>query len=172
MLYRDSNQIVFELDYNTVVMSTFGKWLLAKRKGLRLLQSDVARAAGVSVSYISTLERAQPHTITGGDITPEREKVAAIARAVGGDPDEALLMFGYAPDSRQNDYYDGGEGIRIIYSPSSGWTAAEKELIADQLKTIVAGIKARKKEQTVSVRRVAPEKITLLTPKKKEKKTA
>lgn len=82
--------------YNFVVMESFGKWLLRHRKALQLTQGDVAKAAGVSVSYVSTLEREQPHSLTGEHITPDREKVAALAKAVRGDINEALNLAGYA----------------------------------------------------------------------------
>jgi transcriptional regulator with XRE-family HTH domain len=84
------------MNYNIVVMETFGKWLLRHRKALNMTQSDVAKRSSVSVSYISTIERDQPHSITGEDITPDREKVEALAKAVGGDVGEALHMAGYA----------------------------------------------------------------------------
>lgn len=79
-------------------MENFGQWLRSKRKALGLLQSDVAKRAGVSTSYISTLERNQKHSITGVTLTPEKEKVIAIAKAVQADPAEALHLCGYASD--------------------------------------------------------------------------
>lgn len=51
----------------------------------------------MSFSYVSTLERDQPHSTTGKEVKPTREKVLALAKAVGGDIDEALLAAGYAP---------------------------------------------------------------------------
>lgn len=66
-----------------------------KRKGLTL--NNVAERSGMSFSYVSTLERDQPHSTTGKEVKPTREKVLALAKAVGGDIDEALLAAGYAP---------------------------------------------------------------------------
>lgn len=77
-------------------MNNFGEWLRAKRIDLGLKQADVARRAGVSVSYVSTLERSQPHSTTGARLTPERSKLTALAKAVQGDIDEALHLCGYA----------------------------------------------------------------------------
>jgi transcriptional regulator with XRE-family HTH domain len=85
------------VNYNLVGMVNFGSWLRNRRKALDLLQSDVAQRAGVSISYISTLERGQKHSTTGAELTPDRDKVIAIAKAVNGDIDEALLLCGYAP---------------------------------------------------------------------------
>jgi transcriptional regulator with XRE-family HTH domain len=84
------------MDYNIVVMETFGQWLRRHRKALNLTQGDVAKRANVSVSYVSTLERKQPHSTTGEDITPDRDKLIAIAKAVQGDVGEALSYYGYA----------------------------------------------------------------------------
>ena len=86
------------MNYNLVVMAGFGEWLLRHRKALEMKQSDVASRANVSVSYISTIERDQPHSITGAKLTPEREKVIAIAKAVNGDINEALELCGYSSD--------------------------------------------------------------------------
>ncbi len=81
--------------YNVVVMETFGKWLLRHRKQLGLNQGDVAKKADVSTSYVSTLEREQPHSLTGEKIQPDREKVIALAQAVNGNIDEALRLSGF-----------------------------------------------------------------------------
>lgn len=85
-----------KFNYNFVAMETFGHWIRRHRKELRMYQSDVAKRAGVSTSYISTLERGQKHSITNAELTPNRAKVIAIAAAVGGDPSEALELVGYA----------------------------------------------------------------------------
>ncbi len=74
----------------------FGAWLREHRINQGLFQSDVAKRAGVSVSYVSTLERTQPHSISGKDVSPTREKIMALAKAVGGSVDEALKLTGYA----------------------------------------------------------------------------
>lgn len=84
-------------NYNVASVENFGQWLRRHRKQLRLTQKDVADRANLSFSYVSTLERQQPHTITGNDILPTREKVESLARAVQGDLNEALLLCGYAP---------------------------------------------------------------------------
>lgn len=86
----------YQNQYNLVVVQKFGQWLRDHRKKLGLFQSDIAKRASVSTSYISTLERAQPHSITGAELTPERSKVVAIAKAVVGDLNEALMLCGYA----------------------------------------------------------------------------
>lgn len=91
------------MNYNVAVMSrnykTFGQWLKSHRQQLDLYQSHVAKKAGVSTSYVSNIERTQPHTVTGRPIHPERDKVIALAQAVEGNVDEALLLAGYAPVS-------------------------------------------------------------------------
>lgn len=76
---------------------TFGEWLRQKRKALRLSQTDVANRAGVSFAYVSAIERGQKHSITANPILPKRETIEVLAKAVGGDIDEALLLAGYAP---------------------------------------------------------------------------
>ena len=92
------------LQYNLVAMENkAGEWLRRHRKANDLLQSEVAERARVSVSYISTLERGQKHSTTDAALRPERDKAVAIARAVQGNPDELLLLYGYAPASMSAD---------------------------------------------------------------------
>lgn len=74
----------------------FGEWLKHHRKQLRLTQRDLAERTGISFSYISTLEREQPHSITGKSIQPKRDVVESLARAVNGNVEEALHAAGYA----------------------------------------------------------------------------
>jgi transcriptional regulator with XRE-family HTH domain len=77
---------------------SFGEWLRDHRKRADLTQRDVAKRAGLSFSYVSTLERKQPHSITGNEVLPTREKVIALAKAVEGDVNEALRLTGYAAE--------------------------------------------------------------------------
>jgi transcriptional regulator with XRE-family HTH domain len=79
-------------------MNKSGEFLRKRRRELGLKQSDVAKRAGLSVSYISTLERGQKHSITNADLTPARDKVLAIAKALKTDGDEMLVLFGFAPE--------------------------------------------------------------------------
>ncbi len=85
------------MHYNVATVETFGKWLYQNRKDQGLTQLQVAERAGLSFSYVSTLERMQPHTLTGKKILPTRERVEALAKAVNGNVDEALRLCGYAP---------------------------------------------------------------------------
>lgn len=105
--------------------SGFGVWLKRHRKVLGLTQTEVAERAGVSPSYISTIERQQPHTITGIPVRPERDKIMAIAKAVGGSPDEALVLCGYLPD----DEAKVPDAIRII--GFDGFTQDDVDSIVD-----------------------------------------
>lgn len=59
------------------------------RRRLRLRQRGLAARAGVDPSYITLIER--------DGCVPRREKVVEIARALGVDVDQALLIAGYAP---------------------------------------------------------------------------
>jgi transcriptional regulator with XRE-family HTH domain len=104
---RNSNLVVATLQppnnynrYNRVFMPTKpGEWLRDRRKALGMTQEDVAKRAGVSVSYVSTLERGQTHSQTNAELRPSPEKVAALAKAVSGDEGELLILFGYAPEN-------------------------------------------------------------------------
>jgi transcriptional regulator with XRE-family HTH domain len=82
--------------YTVAMGESFGVWIREHRKKVKMTQLDVAKRCGLSYSYISTLERNQPHSLTGKPILPTRDKVALIAKAVNGDADEALALCGYA----------------------------------------------------------------------------
>lgn len=77
---------------------SFGDWLREKRVQKHLRQADVARRAGVSVSYISTIERNARHSTSNARLQPQRDAVIAIANALGEDVTEALMIAGYAPE--------------------------------------------------------------------------
>ena len=129
--YKDS--------YNIVVMDTFGEWLRRHRKQLDLLQSEVARRAGVSTSYISTLERSQKHSITGAELVPDRDKVTAIAKAVNGNANEALRLCGYATDE---DRFSLPDGVMVSFESTSHLTDEQKDKIVNVIRTLVAGVRA------------------------------
>jgi transcriptional regulator with XRE-family HTH domain len=93
------------MKYNIVVMENFGKWLKRHRLALEMNQKDVAKLAEISVSYVSTLERSQPHSLTGESIRPEPEVVAALAKAVKGNLAEAMAFFGYATEKRDKFFF-------------------------------------------------------------------
>jgi transcriptional regulator with XRE-family HTH domain len=88
-------------EYTIATVMNFGEWLRDHRKRADLTQRDVAKRAGLSFSYVSTLERKQPHTITGNQVLPTRDKVIALAKAVNGDANEALSLTGYAAQTRK-----------------------------------------------------------------------
>lgn len=77
---------------------TFGQWVRLKREEKGLTQMDVARRAGVSMSYISTIERGERHRITGAPSAPSRDIIINIAKALGADEAEALMRAGYTPE--------------------------------------------------------------------------
>lgn len=89
-------------------METFGRWLYIHRKKADMTQEDVAKRAGISISYVSTIERSQAHSRTGSAVIPDREKVISIAKAVKGDVGQALTMCGYATENSDGSKYEGG----------------------------------------------------------------
>lgn len=118
------------MKYNIVVMNGSGKWLVDHRKKLGLHQKDVAKRAGISVSYISTLEREQPHSLTGEDIIPDKDKVVAIAKALEADENELLAIYGYASNEPKNEAAGIFRALKEI-------PAERKELALKQIKAII-----------------------------------
>ena len=71
-------------------LAEFGELLKRTREQLDLSISEVARRADTCQSYVSRMESL-------GEV-PRREKVLAIAQALGVDPNPFLLVCGYAPE--------------------------------------------------------------------------
>lgn len=107
-----------------------------------MTQGQLAARAGISTSYVSTLEREQGHTITNAAPRPAPEVVESLAKALGASTDEARLAAGYAP-AVLADAHDL-EGVRISFLDASDLTDEDKEEILKTIRRTVAGIKAEK----------------------------
>ena len=68
----------------------WGAGVSTRRKELGLSRRQLADLTSIHGSYFTLIER--------DGIVPSRRRVIAIARALGGDVDEALLLAGYAPE--------------------------------------------------------------------------
>ena len=90
------------MSYNLVAMLSFGKELRQRRKNKGWTQEDLYKKSGVSASYISTLEREQPHSQTGAALRPEPDKVKKLAKALDWDTVEALTLAGYVPQNGES----------------------------------------------------------------------
>lgn len=75
----------------------FGAWLRQNRKLKGLSMEELGQKVGVSKQYISVLERADDHPLTGKPVTPKKELVVTFAQALKVDENEALKLAGYAP---------------------------------------------------------------------------
>lgn len=67
-------------------------------------QSALAAAAGLERSSVSAYMNARPQSITGKASQPTPETAAALAKALGANVDELLLLAGHAP---RNEYEHG-----------------------------------------------------------------
>lgn len=68
---------------------TFGQWLKQKRKEKGLTQDELAKQVGVSLPYISKLERDQRHTESNARPQPKVGVVDKIAKSLGVPVQEA-----------------------------------------------------------------------------------
>lgn len=132
------------MSYNLVVMQNFGEWLRTNRKKHGWTQEDLHKKSGVSSSYISTLERNQPHSVTGASLRPEPDKVKALAEALGEDEAEALRIAGYAsldqPSLREID----GEFAALFYE-SAEWSEENRAEAFDMAKLIFKRFKEKER---------------------------
>jgi transcriptional regulator with XRE-family HTH domain len=145
MLYLQKQPSCVFHSYNVETYMTFGEWLRRHRKQLGLTQPETAERAHVSTSYVSTIERGQPHSITGGVIRPEPEKVIALAKAVEGDPDEALQLCGYADSKEEGTTYILDEAAKVKLL-NRFLTPEEQAEIADEIALAYQIIVARRQK--------------------------
>ncbi len=96
----------------------FGEWLYSKRRELRLTQGELARRAGISTSYVSTLERGQPHALTNASPQPAPDVVEAIAKVLGEDIDAVRVLAGYAPNNDNSTFIDITKDITMVLKQS------------------------------------------------------
>lgn len=75
----------------------FGDWLRDQMKRTGMHQAEVARRPGYSPTYIGHLQRDFNPNTKDGKGRPSEKAVAAIAKALSADPDEARIAAGYAP---------------------------------------------------------------------------
>jgi len=136
----------YKNNYNTVGMNNFGDWVRDHRKRLGLYQSDLAKRAGVSTSYISTIERGQRHSITGAELRPEPQKVTAIAKALGQSADEALLLTGYAPKT-ETPTFNLAESARLALLDQN-LTPEEQAEIVEEMAIAYEIVMARRKARS------------------------
>lgn len=80
---------------------SFGEKLRAWRKQRGLTQEQLAKAAGLNVSYVSNLERDFSANTRSGKPRPSADLCERLARVLHVDIDDALLAAGYAPRTRQ-----------------------------------------------------------------------
>lgn len=75
----------------------FGQRLKDWRKKAYLTQEDLARAAGVSVPYVSNLERDFSANTRSGKPRPSEDLCERFAKALGVAEDDVRIAAGYAP---------------------------------------------------------------------------
>ncbi len=124
-----------------VDVMTFGEWLRQQIKDKGLSNAEVARRAKVSPTYIGNLVRDFSPNTKDGKGRPSEEVVAEIAKAVGGDLNEARLAAGYAPENSASDFDDK---VRIAFQDAGNWSNDEKEKILESVRLFVAGVRAER----------------------------
>lgn len=121
-------------------MGSFGRWLFDHRKACGLTQAEVASRAGCSKSYLSMLERDQPHPSSGSEIRPSQRLVDSLAVAVAGPLREARLRAGYSPPDANDRYALLGRRLDEILAGTEGaYRERIEQALEDVAKAMVAG---------------------------------
>jgi transcriptional regulator with XRE-family HTH domain len=77
-------------DKDDEMLRAFGEFVRAQRQLAQVSQRNLARAAGLSDSYLSQLER--------GNYRPSPQVVKALAQAFGLEPKQLYMMLGFMDD--------------------------------------------------------------------------
>lgn len=77
--------------------------------------------------------------MTGDPVTPDREKVIAIAKAVEGDVDEALKLCGYAPTVPE-ETHDILDGVVLMFQDAHKLTPEQKDRLMETVRLVARGI--------------------------------
>lgn len=78
----------------------FAEWLTSAFENSHFKSfSSLADAAGLTRSTVSSLANARPQSLTNKPSQPSPETVLKLAKALGEDIDQALLLAGHAPQS-------------------------------------------------------------------------
>ncbi len=99
-------------DSDYTILMSFGKWLRDRRDSLGLSQGELSERSGLSVSYISALEREEPNTRAGLPRQPKIDKIDRLARALQVGVNEARQAAGYAPKT-ETPTFNLAESARI-----------------------------------------------------------
>ncbi len=144
-LHHECKENLYTFSEN--IMS-FGKWLSEKRIAANLTQEQLAsRVSGVSISYISAIEREEPNSRDGSPRRPRVEKVDALARALGADVSEARLAAGYAPAVPAEVYeIDLGPGVKLKFGEKPGLDWADEEELRSIINAVLKRVRVRKNE--------------------------
>lgn len=131
--------------YSPILVMTFAQQLKSRRIEANLSQSELALKAGTSKQYINNLENNTPHPITGATPRPSREKVTAIANALGWNLAEALPLAGYAPPKHPStDDFDKSEFATLFYDYTHNLTEDDRKELAAILNAFKAEVRRRK----------------------------
>lgn len=120
---------------------TFGDWLHRWRKRCYLSMEALGQKVGMSKQYISVLEREVPHPLTNRPVTPSREKILALAKALGAEPNEALRLAGYASEETGETHRLGG--VTIVFHEDCGIDPADRQNLISTVSLMVEGVKAK-----------------------------
>lgn len=125
-----------------VDVMTFGEWLRQQINEQKLSNAEVARRAKVSPTYIGNLVRDFSPNKKDGKGRPSEDVVEEIAKAVGGNLDDARLAAGYAPQDISQDAHEIAAGIQIIFQNGAKLTKKQKEEIRQTAAVIARGVMA------------------------------
>lgn len=118
----------------------FADWLNDAYKGSPFKSyADLAAAAKLTRSAVSSLATAKLQPLTGKPSQPKPETVVKLAEALNKDADEALLLAGYAPRGKDMESHEIIKGVRLQLDHSVKLNETDKQRIIDVVKMLATG---------------------------------
>jgi transcriptional regulator with XRE-family HTH domain len=151
--------------YRSILDMTFGQWLKQKRKERGLTQEELAKQVGVSLPYISKLERDQRHTESNAPPQPKVGVIDKIAKSLGVAVQEARdVAFGptagggnksgQEPDDEmtRSRFVDELQALGVTdFNPSKSWSKLTPQDMEEILRSV--------RRQVETIARAAAEEL-------------
>ena len=106
---------------------TFGEWLRAEITKAGVSNAEVARRAKISPTYVGNLMRDFSQNATKKGSRPSEKVVAAIAKALNADLNDALRAAGYLERESDNSFFIEVDNAKVRISLHGGHKLTDEE---------------------------------------------
>jgi transcriptional regulator with XRE-family HTH domain len=143
----------WSLNNNLCHSMSYSEFLKRTRKAANLTQGQLAdavsaRGHNVTISAISNIERAYYKKRDGSESQPSKSFVILAAEVTGADVNAALAEADYAPIQDTAELVQIVPGITIRIENSAFGSDADREHAIETVRTVIAGVLARRQYES------------------------